>query len=132
MFIRSANETTVCVTSKLSHNVTLWISLRFVIIPTIDSVFLKRVVVGFFSYHNRRHLQRVNIVGQILNPGVHVSLTNAVVTLDRRISGSYDFFAIGPRCDRSAMFATVAYRDRSLHVFALSRTIGEYRRQEPS
>ena len=30
------------------------------------------------------------------------------VTPDRTISGSYDWCAIGPRCDRSAIFATIS------------------------
>ena len=57
-------------------------------------------------------------------------------------TGSYDFsivrlVAIDPWCDRSAIFATISSsgripRYRSLRVVALSRTMGEYRWQEPS
>ena len=44
---------------------------------------------------------------------------------------------IGPRCDRSAIFSTISSSGRmplsiSIRVVAVSRTIGEYRWQDPS
>ena len=63
-------------------------------------------------------------------------LTKATVTSDRTISGTYDWFRLGQGAtDRQRLLrspAAVAYGDRSLCVVALSRTIGEYRWQEPS
>ena len=66
--------------------------------------------------------------------GHHCS--KATVPPDRTISGSYDWFRLC-QCatDRQYLLlssAAVAYRDRSLRVVALSRTIGECRWQEPS
>ena len=62
--------------------------------------------------------------------------SEATVTPDRTISGSYDWLRVGQGAtDRQFLLrspAAVAYRDRSLSVVALSRTIGEYRSQEPS
>ena len=53
---------------------------------------------------------------------------------DRAISGSYDWLRLGQGAtDRQCLLrcpAAVAYRDRSLRVVELSRTIGEYRRHE--
>ena len=60
----------------------------------------------------------------------------ATVTPDRTISGSYDWLRLGQGAtDRQCLLRSpvaVACRDRSLRVVALSRTIGEYRWQEPS
>ena len=60
----------------------------------------------------------------------------ATITPDRTISGSYDWLRLGQGAtDRQCLLrspAAVAYRDRSPRVVALSRTIGEYRWQEPS
>ena len=55
-------------------------------------------------------------------------------------TGSYDFWivrlvAIGPNCDRSAIFATISSSGRiprSISTRGRERTIGEYRWQEPS
>ena len=62
--------------------------------------------------------------------------TKATVSPDRTISGSYDCLWLGQgSADRQCLLrsrATVACGDRSLCVVALSRTIGEYRWQEPS
>ena len=57
-------------------------------------------------------------------------------TPDRTISGSYDCLRLGQGAtDRQCLLRSpatvVAYRDRSLRVVALSRTIVEYRWQEP-
>ena len=58
------------------------------------------------------------------------------VTPERTISGSYDWLRLGQGAtDRQFLLrspAAVACRDRSLRVVALSRTIGEYRWQDPS
>ena len=55
----------------------------------------------------------------------------ATVTPDRTISGSYDWLRLGQSAtDRQCLLrspAAGAYRDRSLRLVALSRTIGEYR-----
>ena len=62
--------------------------------------------------------------------------TKATVTPDRTISGSYDWLRLGQGAtDRQCLLrspAAVAYANRSLWVVVLSRTIGEYRWQEPS
>ncbi len=71
----------------------------------------------------------------LLNAIVKVA-AKATGTLDRTISGSYDWLRLGQGAiDRQCLLrspAVVAYNDRSLRVVALSRTIGEYRWQEPS
>ena len=70
------------------------------------------------------------------NISIGICFAKATVTPDRTISGSYDWLRLGQGAtDRQCLQrypAAVAYRDRSLRVVTLSRTIGEYRWQEPS
>ena len=60
--------------------------------------------------------------------------SKSTVTPYRTISGSYEWLRLGQGAtDRQWLLrspAAVAYRDRSLRMVALSRTIGEYRWQE--
>ena len=68
--------------------------------------------------------------------GMPSGRVKATVTPDRTISGSNDWLRLGQGAtDRQCLLrspAAVTYRDRSLCVVALSRTIGEYQWQEPS
>ena len=62
--------------------------------------------------------------------------SNATVTPDRTIFGSYDWLRLGQGdTDLQCLLrspAAVAFYDRSLRLVVLSRTNGEYRWQEPS
>ena len=77
----------------------------------------------------------VFIIGYVYETSNVSTECKATVTPDRTISGSYDWLRLGQGAtDRHSLLrspAAVAYRDRSLRVVALSRTIGEYRWQEP-
>ena len=62
--------------------------------------------------------------------------SKSTVTPYRTISGSYEWLRLGQGAtDRQCLLrspAAVAYRDRSLRIVALSRSMGEHRWQEPS
>ena len=70
------------------------------------------------------------------NMSICICFAKATVSPDRTISGSFDWLRLGQGAtDRQCLLrypAAVAYRDRSLRVVALSRTIGVYQWQEPS